>query len=601
VKSLSIVNFLSIANVCLHFPETGLIDIVGLNKDEFTPTSNAAGKSSLLDSVFWCLYGVTARGAKGEDIIRENCSEAVVIVDMGKFSVTRTQTGNKATVSINIEGEPSTPYKLLDANKKIEELLGMDEDLFHTLFYMSQGFNSKFSSYSETDRTELIERLMDSKKITDALSRASISQKNCQNEIQKLQGEKLGQEESVRDIAARIESLKVDRESKKAEAIATKKILQDEVAAFRSRIDVLNSELVQVNILYNDAINTVKLEEPKKKLLESDWGYAISSLASLTAEMSSLRDKLSVYQESVCGTCSQPISKELAKSKSVEILSAMEKKTKDMQDFTLKRNSIRGDISAIDEIVRRCRVTSTDSKDRIARINREIAELSSEIRSREERSVYMDLGESDGVALLETSIVEMRGRLTEIERKLSEEEYILPYYNFWVEGYSPRGIRSLRLDGLLDQINDHLESLCLTMFSGERSLKLMPEKEYKGGASSKSCVTLKVINGRSYANSSGSEKRRMDLALHIALRRVFSESIGMQLPFLFADEITDTMDTAPMECVLRVIEEVSRDSLVFIISHSEELKSRCSRVSTYRGLISVEKEHGVSSVAYKPA
>ena len=57
IRSLSIKNYRSIKKLDINFPESGLIGIIG---------HNGAGKSSLLESIGWALYGNQAIKSRGK-------------------------------------------------------------------------------------------------------------------------------------------------------------------------------------------------------------------------------------------------------------------------------------------------------------------------------------------------------------------------------------------------------------------------------------------------------------------------------------------------------------------------------------------------------
>lgn len=70
IKSAGITNFLSIGKAELNdLSSMGLTLIQGDNRDDPSADSNGAGKSSIADALCWCLYGETARGDKGDEVV----------------------------------------------------------------------------------------------------------------------------------------------------------------------------------------------------------------------------------------------------------------------------------------------------------------------------------------------------------------------------------------------------------------------------------------------------------------------------------------------------------------------------------------------------
>ena len=76
VRSLALRNYRSVRKLDLHFPESGLLGIVG---------DNGVGKSSILEAIAWALYGSPAVRGKTEGLttVGEKGCKVVLEVDQG--------------------------------------------------------------------------------------------------------------------------------------------------------------------------------------------------------------------------------------------------------------------------------------------------------------------------------------------------------------------------------------------------------------------------------------------------------------------------------------------------------------------------------------
>src|ERR1700738_3365164 len=99
VFALCIGNFLAIeAADDIHLADKGLILLQGDNQDDPSTSSNGAGKSSLMGA----LWGKTARGIAGDDVIRTGSKKAEVSVNLFdeqhdvNWRVTRTRQKGKS-------------------------------------------------------------------------------------------------------------------------------------------------------------------------------------------------------------------------------------------------------------------------------------------------------------------------------------------------------------------------------------------------------------------------------------------------------------------------------------------------------------------------
>ncbi|NCD42092.1 MAG: exonuclease, partial [Bacteroidia bacterium] len=70
ITNIAIKNFLGIGEINIDLSKyTGITLIEGVNHDSPTSISNGASKSSLMESVYYCLYGKTKRGYSGDEVV----------------------------------------------------------------------------------------------------------------------------------------------------------------------------------------------------------------------------------------------------------------------------------------------------------------------------------------------------------------------------------------------------------------------------------------------------------------------------------------------------------------------------------------------------
>ena len=71
ILDVNITNFLAITSAHIKLSDRGLVLIQGENLQDSSAQSNGSGKSSIADALCWALYGVTARGVTGNDVIND--------------------------------------------------------------------------------------------------------------------------------------------------------------------------------------------------------------------------------------------------------------------------------------------------------------------------------------------------------------------------------------------------------------------------------------------------------------------------------------------------------------------------------------------------
>jgi exonuclease SbcC len=144
----------------VNFPESGLIGIVG---------HNGAGKSSLLESIGWALYGtqairgkidgLTTIGAKGKCRVSMEFDHG----EGGPYLIERTLKDAKLK-----RGGKEIAVMTSGVKLKVEKLLNMDYRAFYTSIFTKQGGLSSFTDMTASQRQETVERLLEVSKVKDA-------------------------------------------------------------------------------------------------------------------------------------------------------------------------------------------------------------------------------------------------------------------------------------------------------------------------------------------------------------------------------------------------------------------------------------------------
>ena len=60
-NNIDIQSFMSVGNISINLKDLGLTLVRGINNYEPKLESNGSGKSSIFDSIIWCLFGCTTR------------------------------------------------------------------------------------------------------------------------------------------------------------------------------------------------------------------------------------------------------------------------------------------------------------------------------------------------------------------------------------------------------------------------------------------------------------------------------------------------------------------------------------------------------------
>jgi DNA repair exonuclease SbcCD ATPase subunit len=156
LEALEISGFRSFrAATTIRFSRTpGLKFLTGDNQQEPRLEANGAGKSSLWDALFWCLYGVSVRGMRASELsswkqkTRPQVT-ATLLIDGEAFQIQRLGNPDK----LAIEGEPVE-------QKELDGLLGLSRERFRHSVLFGQNM-PLFPDLPLNERAALMDEVLD--------------------------------------------------------------------------------------------------------------------------------------------------------------------------------------------------------------------------------------------------------------------------------------------------------------------------------------------------------------------------------------------------------------------------------------------------------
>lgn len=159
-------NFLGIGEAEFCLDERGLILVQGINEDDPSADSNGSGKSSMIDAIFWCLYGATARDVSGDEVVNrvtgKNCIVTTTVIDGDNEAViTRWRKAKgfhkPSGVSIVVNGVDKTGGTDALTQAIINDFIGASQEVFSASVYAGQEVMPDIPSMSDRQLKTLIE------------------------------------------------------------------------------------------------------------------------------------------------------------------------------------------------------------------------------------------------------------------------------------------------------------------------------------------------------------------------------------------------------------------------------------------------------------
>lgn len=637
LNRVKIKGFLSIGKVDYKLP-IGLINVSGLNT---LGGSNGSGKTSIFEAIYWCLYEkFTKPDLSVADAVGDNFKDCEVSLEFSEgdstIKVKRSRkTGLEVFYNDNILTDGLTKS---DSQKKLNELLGFDENVYLASCYFSQENLRMLTELGDRDRTNMITGLLGFEDYDDLYDCFSNLIKDCEERVSEFEGTSRDLESKIassdmvvqnsqsvkNDIDKRIhginESLKtLDDECLKLEESKTlieKPILEEFKPVSTEELEKKIKEETLKEDESREKIESLNLEINNAKEvcygLERDTGIIDKDKNRLMTEIRHLES----HEVGVkCSSCGSMVTKENVdtfideKKREIEGLDVNYKILK--KRLVLNRENISkmvGDTDGLKAEIDVIRLRINNTRNELDRVRQEntaaeirknslIKEYESKIKSvdieidqkKRSKSILFDQIKdnqkqletlTERIKVVELQIIKFKEELEFIKSSVSENKEMIEIFDFWKKAFSPKGIKSLLLDRFCNQFNQIVNNYLSVVSSGIMGVVVSPTKTIGSGDSRNKVDIIVDIEGkkRKYGALSGGEKKRVDVSLCMALNRWVGEQYLVKnglLGLIVLDELFSFVDTIGEENIASVLYNESRHKTVFLISHTKELSSYC--------------------------
>ena len=198
--------------------------------------------------------------------------------------------------------------------------------------------------------------------------------------------------------------------------------------------------------------------------------------------------------------------------------------------------------------------------------------------------------------ILETKLKELsdlEGKVVEHKEKRDSIFEELKYLEFWKKGFSRQGIRSFMLDKVIPFLNKQANKYLGILTDGGIQIEFNAVKRLASGEYRENfhVAVNNVRAAQTYEGNSGGEKRRIDLAVSLAINDLIAGRSGKRFNILLLDEIFENLDEVGVHYAVKTLEEIAKKkSSVFIITHSEIL------ADVFQNEIVVRRKDGLSTI-----
>lgn len=635
IKKVRLKNFLSHEDSTINLDNRGLVLVEGENRD--LGGSNGAGKTAIFDGILWCLFGITSRGVKGDEVCRRGSQGSLVLVEIksGESDIVIVRHRKHSTAAnllrVAISGQDCSKGTDRETQAYINEILQLDATTFTNVVLFPQS-SSGFASRTDAEQKAILERLLSLERFASAQERAkalksSIDAKltGLTNDIGSLEGRARDKRQTLLELKRKEESYETDKQRVINELSSSLRSHRDSMPrlseGYDERIARLEAEIESVR-----GAGTDTLEQETREALQEASSKRASYIAAIQlyngqlARFPGAVDVQAVAKRaSVCPSCNQALQQEAIQALTASLQRQNEEQEKQKQEYKNKVEASTKGAIELEQTISKHRSTIAQ----IQELNAGVASIEQELNSLKyaKQQHLADLqvwqlttknleSQIHDTTTKSSPYNELLARclndLSELDLWLKDKrESFLSYqkdseyFGFWVEGFGNKGIKSLLLDTVTPYLNTKANEYVRLLTNSNAKINFTTQIELKGGDKrDRFAVEVGYQSGAdTYAGISGGERRRADIAVLFALADLASTRASSPVHLRLLDEPFDALDSLGHEQVVELLRTkvVPRSGTVLVMTHDDGLKEH------FEHKILVIKENGISRVVDQAA
>lgn len=584
---LQIRNYQSVGSIDIDLNNRGLIFVQGVNDDDPGQISNGAGKSGFIESVYWCLTGVSFRGLKGDEVINWNedwCSVSLdVIRPDATYRVVRSRhdpeivDGERRGTGVKLykDGKDVSARLSTDTDRKVAELIGRSQDnLLHTVWITSTLQSSSFSKLSYPQRAQLLEEVLGSTPFRKAQEKAKMKLDSVGPRFMEAHTKVETHKKFLADATDRLSLLELD--------------LRDHQKKAAGLLDVSGS-VIQLEATLNDleskiAPSTATLEtlEASKQVIQEkvsslhevirDTQTRLGELFSIDGAIKERRKRIeTLLSNHQCPLCEAPVDR----SKFIPMLDSA---SRESQETTSKVEALQKDLWSTQQRIATLQAALQKKTTESSDVRRELANISTWQRSTVSQLNQLKVESASYDAVNH----KLQGDIDTLKLKRQTIESELQHYTAMLQNvdelretltelatvvFSERGVRNAILSKVaVPYLNSRLPEYT-SQFLGGKEVVLTGDRPLKSGEV-RNEIDITLTGKRTYKSCSIGEKRRIDLSIQFSIGDL-AAACGYPVHLLVVDEVLDPLDESGMYSAKEVLRKRAERDTVLMISHSK--------------------------------
>lgn len=273
-------NFLSWKDLSFNVV-TGVTMLDGFNKDD--QTQEGCGKSAVLNSICWGVFGKIPKDANIDDVIKdgEDSCEVTLEFSNGDY-IFRSRGPNELYLMSN--GSKIKGKDLRETQRLIEEYVGCNFETFCQSTYFAQNYDKKFLSANQEEKGKLLSNIQNLQIFDKARTETMSLLKKANENVIKVESELLVANNNVNNTVSNIKLIQsfIDQKVQKHQELKTqlesqKNSLEASVSLTEQSVRQTISQLNNIDLnLVDGSLNQLIKNQSECQQRLSDINYQIS-------------------------------------------------------------------------------------------------------------------------------------------------------------------------------------------------------------------------------------------------------------------------------------------------------------------------------------
>lgn len=523
---------------------------------------NGDGKSSIIDALSFCLYGVPYRNIKINELInRKNkkklYTELDFKIDNNHYNIVRKLAPSKIIIHKNGDLLENLSSKRL-TQEEINKILGIDYNLFKQIISLSITYNKPFLSLRTSEKRDIIESIFNIKVFGEMLK---VLKKN--NSGLKTQSEIHGQsisllENTLRTYKKQLKDMKVAIRDFERNKNGDLKRENSKLKSLIKEKDRFEKNIERKTNMVGKLKTADKLQEliDSRKDKERKRAHEEVAIKNVTKSMSIIDGN------DMCPTCNQELTKEHKEKEVANFKSQLEIAEKLKEKYDKEIKTLIGKIERINnDVKKRNELTNEISaeKSKLKFYNDQITDSKNIIKEIDRRTLNFDLESFN------KTFNEKKEEYKEVYKENKSVQKTIKNNDIVSNILSENGIKAYFFQKLIPVLNTKINEY-LNKFDLPIQLvfnELMEEN-----------ITSIAGTGKNlnYYSFSEGEKKRIDMSIMLSFISITKMICNWNCNLIIMDEILDTsIDEEGLYKLIGNIKNMifgSKDSLcIYIISH----------------------------------